>query len=203
MKACNVCNVQKETTEFYKDSSRKDGFSNRCKECDTIQHNKYIETHPEYKEKSLKKLDIWTENNKERLPEINRKWRAENKDKINEVKKIWKKNNPEVVAAQQFKDGLKRKYGLTVEQYQQMIKDQDNKCKICGHEMNGGRNTRYAINIDHKHDGTKNVRSLLCNCCNKVIGYAYEDVSVLASAIEYLKFHSNKETDNSCINYTI
>jgi hypothetical protein len=71
-----------------------------------------------------------------------------------------------------------------------MVDRQENKCAICGHDMAEGRNSRYCKNIDHIH-GSKKIRGILCNCCNKVIGYAYDDVKVLENAINYLNFHSN------------
>jgi hypothetical protein len=48
-KRCNVCKVEKKIDEFHNDISRKDGYSNRCKECHT-------EKGKEYREKNIEQL---------------------------------------------------------------------------------------------------------------------------------------------------
>ena len=62
---------------------------------------------------------------------------------------------------------------------------------MCNHTMVDGRKGRFARNVDHDHE-TGEVRGILCNCCNKVIGYAYEDTAILESAIKYLKSYEKK-----------
>jgi len=109
MKKCVRCELLKEESEFYKDGSRKDGLSNRCKECDKKQHRKHADEHPEYKEKQLQRIIEWAKNNKETIVETKKKWREENRKRINEVQRIWRKNNPEKVIAQRIRDASKKK----------------------------------------------------------------------------------------------
>jgi hypothetical protein len=109
MKVCCKCRISKDENEFFKDSSRKDRLNSKCKECDKIQHQKYIEQHPEYKKKQIKRISEWTKNNKEIQYEASKKWKLENKDRINELKRLWRKNNPEKVIAQRLRDSLKNK----------------------------------------------------------------------------------------------
>lgn len=45
-----------------------------------------------------------------------------------------------------------------------------------------------SLYVDHCHD-TMKVRALLCQFCNQGIGQFKENVSILESAIEYLKIH--------------
>ena len=42
MKTCNCCNIEKDLSSFSKDSQRKDGYKNTCKECLKNKRNKYI-----------------------------------------------------------------------------------------------------------------------------------------------------------------
>lgn len=75
---------------------------------------------------------------------------------------------------------LKRLYGLTAEMYGQMFAEQAGKCPIC-HE-------RRLLVVDHCHQSGK-VRALLCDRCNRLLGVASEDVSLLHSAIRFLQKH--------------
>lgn len=77
---------------------------------------------------------------------------------------------------------LMRKYKLPIERYNQMLKDQDNKCAICNYEFGQKQGDIY---VDHCHT-TKEVRGLLCQGCNTGIGYFKDDTNSLAKAIEYL-----------------
>jgi len=76
---------------------------------------------------------------------------------------------------------LRIRYGLTPEQYQQMLKDSEGRCAICQREME-------VPHIDHNHT-TKKVRELLCKFCNTGLGMFGESLEVLARAITYLQKH--------------
>jgi hypothetical protein len=60
---------------------------------------------------------------------------------------------------------LKRKYGITVEHYEQMLKHQNGVCKICKSLDPSGRR----LAVDHCHT-TGAVRGLLCPNCNTALG---------------------------------
>jgi len=66
-----------------------------------------------------------------------------------------------------------------------MLKEQDNKCKICSYEFGQKQGDIY---VDHCHT-TKEVRGLLCQGCNSGLGYFKDNKQSLANAIKYL----NKE----------
>lgn len=87
---------------------------------------------------------------------------------------------------------IKNKYkGMNnLEDYDDMLAKQNNCCAICKDQNTTTRNgkiKRFAI--DHCH-GTEKVRGLLCSFCNAILGYAKDDISILESAIKYLKSHS-------------
>lgn len=90
---------------------------------------------------------------------------------------------------------LKSVYGITKEQYEAMVLQQENKCAICKKEekeKDGQRGTTLNLSVDHDHK-TGKVRGLLCRQCNIGIGRLQESVEVLQSAIDYLRIHSVKE----------
>lgn len=81
------------------------------------------------------------------------------------------------------RDGIiRRQYGITLAEYDQMLRDQDYKCAICGNEdeVEGRR-----LAIDHCHDSGK-VRGLLCGKCNRGLGLFYDNKNLLTNAISYL-----------------
>jgi len=77
---------------------------------------------------------------------------------------------------------LKSKFGITVEQYDQMVVAQGNQCKICRCELAANRKS---WDIDHCHN-TGKVRGLLCNPCNQGLGMFKDNPDIIQSAINYL-----------------
>lgn len=79
------------------------------------------------------------------------------------------------------------KYGLTFEDYQNLLKKQNGVCAICKkpelRKVNQFGFKRLAI--DHEHFSNK-VRGLLCASCNTSLGGLY-NIQLLKQAIEYLK----------------
>jgi hypothetical protein len=74
------------------------------------------------------------------------------------------------------------KYNLTSEQYNLMVKNQNECCAICNTKMIGPREPA----IDHCHN-TGQVRGLLCSSCNIALGHMKDDINRLENAIAYLK----------------
>ena len=86
-----------------------------------------------------------------------------------------------------YKDSdLRRRFGISLFDYSQMLLAQGGKCAICGGTDGGHRNgDPKALAVDHCHT-TGKVRGLLCEACNTGIGKLKEDVEILQSAIRYL-----------------
>lgn len=88
----------------------------------------------------------------------------------------WRKANPTKTAVSQRKNLLKSKYGLTVEQYDQLLASQDTKCALCGateHGRWGNSEGRKWLSdswpVDHCHKDNR-VRGVLCHPCNAQLG---------------------------------
>ena len=86
---------------------------------------------------------------------------------------------------------LKRNYGLTFEEFEAMLSDQDNCCAICKSTKPLGRHKRF--NVDH-HNKTGNVRGLLCSNCNTALGLVNDNIHTLKSMIQYLESHEVTST---------
>lgn len=111
-----------------------------------------------------------------------REWVRANSVKNYENHKNWVKRNPELAKRTKRKARLKRDYGLTVEQFEAMLKEQNYVCAIC--EMPFGSKTC----IDHDHKSGR-VRGLLCSLCNvaverldNITGWSNRAMNYLAKA---------------------
>lgn len=79
---------------------------------------------------------------------------------------------------------LETNYGITVEQRNQMARQQNYSCAICGliEDCTG------TLHVDHDHT-TNKVRGLLCSNCNHALGMFRDSVGVLKAAVVYLEKH--------------
>jgi len=86
---------------------------------------------------------------------------------------------------------IKRIYGLTLEQYDEMLKTQGGGCAICGNpetRINGKTGKVKNLSVDHCHT-TRNVRGILCGACNVGLGKFNDSPELMMRAIEYLQKH--------------
>lgn len=86
---------------------------------------------------------------------------------------------------------IKREYPTMdgMNHYEEMLKYQNNKCKICHKEsqkMSNNSKTFKSLAIDHRHSDGK-IRGLLCDHCNQGLGHFFDNPETLQSAIDYLK----------------
>ncbi len=88
-------------------------------------------------------------------------------------------------AVMQRKQDLKKKYGISLEDYDRMLVEQEGKCLICGDGPGKKPGKKKYLGVDHDHI-TGAVRGLLCTGCNLMIGYAHDNVDILTKAIHYL-----------------
>lgn len=78
----------------------------------------------------------------------------------------------------------RRRYGLSAEQYAELVSEQNGCCAICGKPEK--------LVVDHCHN-SKIVRGLLCNHCNSALGLLDERIDLLERAIEYLQRAATRE----------
>lgn len=87
--------------------------------------------------------------------------------------------------------GLKRYYGMSLNDYAEMYRVQDGKCAICNlPETSLDRHGNVKVlAVDHCHK-TGSVRELLCYSCNSMLGQARDNVEVLLAGADYVRKHS-------------
>jgi hypothetical protein len=75
---------------------------------------------------------------------------------------------------------LKSRYGITIEEYNKLLKQQNGVCAICKQPP---RKKRLAVDHSHKNNI---IRGLLCPTCNNVLGWL-DKTHWLLAAMQYLK----------------
>lgn len=80
------------------------------------------------------------------------------------------------------RNNLLYRYGLTPEDYDDMVHAQDGACAICEARCPTGRR----LAVDHCHK-TGRVRGLLCMRCNTLIGRLESDVTRISKILAYLR----------------
>ena len=88
------------------------------------------------------------------------------------------------------------KYGISEEQYSEMVVRQGGVCASCGEPETERSPKGYlrALAVDHDH-ATGRVRALLCGACNRTLGHSGEDADRLRRVAEYLdKQQGDKRT---------
>lgn len=101
MKKCTKCGLEKPSSYFSKDKSRKDGFYPQCKSCTNKYKRKlYKETKdiPEVKELSNQRSKEYYAKNKEKAKEYAKIYRLNNKEKIKNIEKNYKLSGKRKIA---------------------------------------------------------------------------------------------------------
>jgi hypothetical protein len=98
----------------------------------------------------------------------------------------WGKENPERF----FFNQIKAKYGISKEDYLNLVERQDNKCAICGNAETASNhwkeNQTRRLAIDHCHK-TGLIRGLLCYRCNTTLGKVEDNPELLRNMAAYLE----------------
>ena len=145
---------------------------------------------------------------KSRMSQVAKEWNRKiyNKDKINKNKERQERKAKQLLnetdiqkearlnkerergfrrRVSQREGRLWRTYKITTEEYEAMLKKQNNQCAICNKTIDKN------LCIDHDHKSGI-IRGLLCGKCNQGIGLLNEDISTFKRAIRYLKKYEGK-----------
>lgn len=92
----------------------------------------------------------------------------------------WARNNRDKIPITGY--SLKRRYGISSEDYENILIKQQYVCVICQNKCKTGRN----LAVDHDHNNGK-IRGLLCSSCNQGLGNFKDSKELLQKAIKYLE----------------
>lgn len=130
--------------------------------------------------------------------EANRRWREANHEKYRaSARKYYESNREREYARQKayrraepdrsWRNHLRRKYGITVEEYFAMYEAQGGCCYICRRAT--GKTKRLSVDHDHRYKGSPRdaIRGLLCSKCNRTLGHLRDDLEAARRIVKYLK----------------
>lgn len=167
MKRCIHCKEEKPKNEFNSSHSCKDGLTTACKSCLRTQRKKReLKNTVSVQKKTCVRCNLIKTagsfvHNKSSKDGLNGWCKACTKDVI-----------------------LNKKYGITLNEYEVMLKAQNSRCAICDTPNPLGPTNEFVVDHCHK---TGKIRGLLCNHCNTGLGKLGDSVETLEKALRYLK----------------
>ena len=166
-KVCKKCGIDKPLSEWNRNSGRSDGLAVYCKIC-VAEYHRAWRARPEVKERQARLAA-------ERYAGMSDEDRAEYIRAGIENRRSNGYN-------------LQSKYGITIADYEALLKSQNGGCAICGKAPSADRR----LSVDHDHSccsGRRTcggcLRGLLCTTCNSWLGF-YETKEWTLKASEYL-----------------
>lgn len=169
-KICNMCGVEKSISDYNNCSAHPDGKMNKCRVC----INKYRKEYTKRKAVNLPKMNGEKTCTKCGItkPIID--------FPPNKMIRDGRSHFCRKCTSKQFNAArLKRKYGITVQDYNHMLELQGGVCAICG-----GTNFK-TFAVDHNHV-TGRVRGLLCDNCNRGLGILGDSIKSIQIVLQYL-----------------
>ena len=134
------------------------------------------------KEGKAKKREYYLAN-KEFLALRSRDWKRRNKDKMRMAGYRYRDKYPQ----KGRNNFLKRKYGVDIAAYDQMLASQNGRCALCRSLPSRTTKKGHTLDIDHDHE-TGAVRGLLCRNCNNGVAHfeRMQSLNLLASVNTYV-----------------
>lgn len=147
-------------------------------------YERHLKDNAEYKEKKRIYDAEYRAKHHKKIKERGIKYRANNKEKIKHRKSVDFRKNRERYRKSWHRNVLRWRFGITLEQYQKLLADQNGVCKICGTFKLNRQQRR--MGVDHCHK-SGNIRGILCDWCNQGLSRFNDNVDLLQRAINYIK----------------
>jgi hypothetical protein len=163
-KRCKVCGLSKSLSEFYRSPGVRDGHRNDCKSCNLSAKAERYRKDPDA---AIARTRAWQRDNPERLNAYRRRRRQE-----------------PAIQKRERAGHLRRTFGMSLEDYDELLAAQDGRCAVCGRTPRAGAK----LHVDHDHV-TGAVRGLLCFSCNASLGHLAEDATRIQRLSRYLDGH--------------
>lgn len=165
MKRCTKCEIELPVGEFYERPGGK--YHCECRSCTKVRSQ--LVYNKKKKEAQLYAKRRWAT----MLPEE----KAQQNARVREDRAA----NPGKYRKYDRNRSLK-KYGITADDYDAMLKRQGDVCAICKKHPQG----KQDLHLDHDHN-TGRVRGILCRGCNTALGHFGDDVEGVLAVLSYLR----------------
>ncbi len=185
---CQHCHEIKSPSDFTKNKSRPNGYDNYCRKCRSDASYKY--KHGVEKPQPIEAPEI---------PDGHKQ--CAHCSEIKPFNRFSIRSDTRCGYASWCKDchakrpkylnnaRLIKNYGITAEQYETMLEEQNGVCASChNHEMALDPRTGnlFGLSVDHDHE-TGHVRGLLCMTCNRCLGLLHDDPERIKELLRYLE----------------
>lgn len=189
MKVCGDCKEEKSFSEFYKSSKSADGYVSTCSECfdhykaSGVRRVKHMVKHDDVKrflQESLDKNEVFKCKTCLVEKPADGFYTKRDYGKVYLVKNRCKECER---SHQVFK-----KFGISKADYDKMLESQGRSCAICRVSVEDYKLQGYRDNftVDHCHSSGV-VRGLLCDKCNRGLGFFDDNPEQLLAAAAYLR----------------
>lgn len=138
------------------------------------------------KEKQREAQKRWIAKHPERWKEIKRRAYLKHREAYELVERAWRQKNPDKVKHYQARALVRNRlklYGVTAEQYADMLARQQGLCYICERPQT---EFKKRFSVDHDH-ATGVTRALLCGPCNTALGGLQDRPDLLRKAATYIE----------------
>jgi len=125
MKRCKKCGEVKPIDEFYRAAGMKDGHRSECKTCHKSRQRQWYQANRVH---AIAEVKRWQQQNKEWLHEYRRAYRQRRK-------------------AEDRDAHLRRSFGITQVDYEELLARQGGGCGICGRKPG-----KVSLHVDHDHE---------------------------------------------------
>lgn len=150
-------------SEFYEHKYAKLGLSSQCKQC----------------------ILKYQHDNRDK---INERKRNDGRNTLrNEQTRKWRRTEHGKIVAKSIV--LKKRYGISLIEYNKLLKEQDYKCAVClNSETSFDKRTNKLrdLSVDHNHK-TGEVRGLLCRNCNTALGSLMDNENLISALLNYIR----------------
>jgi hypothetical protein len=167
MKTCAKCGETKELSEFYRQRRSAEGYGAYCKVCakaNATASYAVLKADPEWRATKAEACKAYYQENRDTV--------------LAQAKEARRRPAAQRRARER---AFQKAYGISLDDYEEMLAAQGNACAICREVCVTGR----ALAVDHDHE-TGQVRGLLCANCNRAIGMFQDDPDRLLDAATYL-----------------
>lgn len=117
-----------------------------------------------------------------------REYRAKDPEGNRQYQRDYRKLHPEKHRLRDYNSALKKRYGISLAEFNEMWAQQQGRCACCNREMRRGGQENLSSCVDHDHS-TGKVRAILCAGCNVAIAHLGEDPIRCEQAAAYLRQH--------------